>query len=245
MEAQFRFYAQLNDFMPLHRRQRDVTYAFQGAPPVKDAIEALGVPHTEVDLIVSQGHAVGFDHRLRPGVRIAVYPAFEHLDLHGLPRLRPPPAGHAAFVLDVHLGKLARLLRMLGLDARYRNDYEDRELVAIAEREARTVLTRDRDLLKRGALTRGYWVRATAPIAQAREVVRRFALHEQVRPFTRCVRCNGMLSPVAFEVVRDRVPPRTAAWCDAYWCCEACGHVYWHGTHLERMRRTVARILSG
>lgn len=244
MEAWFRFYAQLNDFLPHHLRQRDVRYAFHGAPAVKDAIEALGVPHVQVDLIVSEGAPVGFDHPLRAGARIAVYPAFRQIDLDPLLRVGPPPMAQPAFVLDVHLGKLARLLRMLGLDARYRNDYGDEELVAIAEREDRTLLTRDRGLLKRGALTRGYWVRSTAPLAQAREVVRRYDLRAQVRPFTRCVRCNGRLVRVDREAVRDRVPPRTAAWCDAYYRCEACGQVYWRGTHVERMRRVVAWILE-
>jgi uncharacterized protein with PIN domain len=244
MQAVFRFYGGLNDFVSLHQRQRDILYTFQGAPAVKDAIEALGVPHTAVRAIVSDGRGVGFAHRLQPGVRVAVYPAFAQRDLCPVPRLGPPPEARPSFVLDVHLGKLARLLRMLGLDVAYRNDYADDELVTVAEREGRTLLTRDRGLLKRGALTRGYWVRATMPLDQAREIVRRYRLHEHVRPFTRCMRCNGRLVHADQEMVRDQVPPRTAAWCETYYRCSACGHVYWAGTHVQRMRETVARILA-
>jgi uncharacterized protein with PIN domain len=255
----FRFYAELNDFLPGNRANRNAgkrsfSYEYRGHPSAKDAIEALGVPHTEVDLILANGESVDFDYHLREGDRIAVYPVFESLDISPLVRLRPTsgserPLRRTAFVLDVHLGKLARLLRMLGFDALYRNDYEDGEIVEVAQHERRIILTRDRGLLMRGAVTHGYWVRATAPIAQAHEVVRRFDLHDQVQPFTRCLRCNGLLEPVAAEAVRDQVPPRAAAWCEAkgiyeYYRCADCGQVYWPGTHHERMRRTIARIVD-
>ncbi len=257
--AQFRFYAELNDFLPAAHRGRGTAagepettrpyvYAYRGHPSVKDAIEALGVPHVEVDLILANGRSVDFDYRLRAGDRIAVYPVFESLDISPLTRLRERPLRRTAFVLDVHLGKLARTLRMLGLDARYRNDYEDGEIVEVAQREGRIILTRDRGLLMRGAVTHGYWVRATAPLAQAHEVVRRFDLRAQVRPFTRCLRCNDLLEPVPAEEVRSEVPPQAAAWCEekgisTYHRCAACGQVYWPGTHYERMEKTVARIL--
>jgi uncharacterized protein with PIN domain len=247
--AEFRFYAELNDFLDAQRAGgRAFPYTFRGHPSVKDAIEALGVPHTEVDLILANGEAVDFEYHLRPGDRIAVYPVFESLDISPLARLRERPLRHTTFVLDVHLGKLARLLRMLGFDTRYRNDYEDEEIATVAEAEGRIVLTRDRGLLMRSAVTHGYWVRSTAPIVQAREVVQRFDLREQVQPFTRCLRCNGMLDPVPAESVRDQVPPQAAAWCEERGCtyrrCARCGQVYWPGTHYERMQRTVTRILG-
>jgi len=248
--AEFRFYAELNDFLGAQQAgERVTTYAYRGHPSVKDAIEALGVPHTEVDLILANGEAVDFDYHLRPGDRIVVYPVFESLDISPLVRLRERPLRRTAFVLDVHLGKLARLLRMLGLDTCYRNDFEDEEIVALAGQEGRIILTRDRGLLMRSAVTHGYWLRSTAPVAQARKVVRRFDLREQVQPFTRCLRCNGTLEAVPAEAVRDRVPPQAAAWCAErgiceYHRCTRCGQVYWPGTHYERMQRTVARILA-
>jgi uncharacterized protein with PIN domain len=242
--AQMRFYAELNDLLARERRGRAFVYRFWGRPSVKDAIEALGVPHTEVDLILVNGASVGFDQRLRDGDRVAVYPVFEGLDISPLIRLRPAPLRRTAFVLDVHLGSLARLLRMLGLDALYRDDYDDDEIVDLSLREGRIILTRDRGLLKRGAVTHGCWVRAMDPVQQARQVVRRLDLRAQVRPFTRCMRCNGDIERVDADVVRAQLPPQTAAWQDTFCRCADCGQVYWQGTHHDSMQDTVARILS-
>src|SRR5262252_902960 len=127
-EATFRFYAELNDFMPPLQRAVERRYRFDGGPSVKDAIEAQGVPHTEVELILANGVAVGFDYHLRSGDRIAVYPVFETLDVAPLVRLRDRPLREIRFVLDVHLGKLARWLRLVGFDASYRTDLEDSEI---------------------------------------------------------------------------------------------------------------------
>ncbi len=243
--AAIRVYGELNDFLPPEWRQRTVPYPFQGTPAVKDAIESLGVPHVEVELVLLNGESVDFAARLGDGDRLTVYPKFERLDVKGLLRLRKEPPCRIAFLLDDHLGKLARFLRLLGLDAVHANGCRDEDLVASAVREGRIVLTRDRELLKRGALTHGYWVRSTDPVEQAREVVRRFDLASQVRPFTRCLACGGVLAPVEKEEVRERIPPRVAAWRDEYLLCSRCGKLYWEGTHHPRLRATVERILGG
>lgn len=243
-EARFRFYAELNDFLPEERRQREFTYEFSGSPAVKDAIEALGVPHVEVDLILVNGRSVPFSYRLQPGDRVAVYPMFESLDISPLTRLRPRPLRRPAFVADVHLRKLARLLRLLGFDVVFRDNADDPELVELSVQEGRILLTRDRQLLKHGALTHGYFVRSERPVEQVREVIRRFDLAGQVRPFTRCLACGGDLVPVAKEEVIDRIPPRTAAWLDEYVLCQGCGKLYWRGTHYGRLERLVAEVLA-
>jgi len=242
--ASFRFYAELNDFLPPGLRRREIPYRFYGSPAVKDAIEALGVPHVEVDLILANGRSVGFDYRLQPGDRIAVYPVFESLDITPLVRLQGRPLRHPRFIADVHLGKLVRLLRLLGLDIVEFAGEEDAALVKAALKEGRIILTRDRDLLKRGAVTHGYWVRSTDPVEQAREVVRRFDLRSQARPFTRCVSCNGLLVWVKKEKVIDRIPPKTARWQDEYLICTDCGKLYWRGTHYPQIERTIMLILS-
>jgi len=243
-EATFRFYAELNDFLPPERRGRDFTYRFLGRPAVKDAIEALGVPHVEVDLILVNGESVPFSFRLRDGDRVAVYPMFESLDISPLTRLRPSPLRQPTFVADVHLRKLARILRLLGFDVRFDPEAEDRLLVEISVREGRILLTRDRHLLKHGALTRGYWVRAEQPVQQAREVIRRFDLLGLVRPFSRCLECGGRLAQVKKEDVIERIPPRTAAWLEEYVMCQRCGKLYWRGTHYGRLRNLVLQVLS-
>lgn len=242
--ATFRFYAELNDFLPPERRQRTFAYAFLGKPAIKDAIEALGIPHTEVDLILVNGTSVEFDWSLREGDRVAVYPVFESLNIGPVVRVRDRPLRATRFVLDVHLGKLARLLRLLGFDTLYRNDYEDAEIVAIAGAEQRIVLTRDVGLLKHKAVTHGYWVRATEPLAQAREVIARFDLADHVSPYRRCLRCNGELKRVDKAAVISQVPPHVAEEQNAYLRCTGCGRVYWRGSHFHRLEARIAEMLS-
>ena len=154
----------------------------------------------------------------------------------GCIRLRPEPLRRTAFIADVHLRKLSRLLRLLGFDTLHSNDYEDAKIVAIAVEEGRIILTRDRQLLKHGAVTHGYWVRSTDPIEQAREIVKRFDLSDRIRAFSRCLSCNGLLSPVEKDDVFERIPPKTAAWLDTYYECESCKKLYWRGTHHERLK---------
>lgn len=242
--AVFRFYGELNDFLPPKHRQSDIEYNFQNTPAIKDAIEALGVPHTEVDLIVVNGQSVGFSYRLRDGDRVAVYPVFESLDISPIVQLREKPLRNIAFVADVHLGKLARLLRLLGFDTLHSNEYDDHELVAIAASEGRIVLTRDRDLLKHNAVTHGYWLRSTDPVEQAREVVRRFNLETLIDPFRRCLVCNGLLEPVEKREVLTQVPPRVAVEHDEFFRCISCQKLYWRGTHYPKLKKHIAAIVG-
>jgi len=235
--ARFRFYEELNDFLPPERCKKEFDYAFREHPAVKDPIEALGVPHTEVDLILVNGQSVGFDHQLQDGDRISVYPVFESLDISPLLRLRPEPLRQPAFVLDVHLGKLARLLRMLGFDTLYRNDFDDPELVQISTEEHRTLLTRDRRLLFFRALSRGYWLRNTDPEKQLREMLDRFDLYTKIEPFRRCIVCNGLLKPVEKSAVLDQLEPLTRRYYRLFRQCEACSKIYWRGTHFHQMNR--------
>lgn len=239
-----RFYAELNDFLPPQCRQVEFRHPLVGRTSVKDVIESAGVPHTEVDLILVNGGSVDFSHLVSDGDRISVYPVFESLDISPVIRLRPRPLRNPRFILDTHLGKLATYLRMLGFDALYRNDYEDAEIVRISCAENRIVLTRDKGLLMRNAVTHGYWVRATRSEAQAVEVVRRFDLARQARPFTRCLVCNDDLRAVPKEEVAARLLPKTREYYQDFYICDSCGRVYWNGSHYERMRRTVERLLS-
>lgn len=242
--ADFRFYEELNDFLAPALRKRTFAYAFNGTPSVKDAIEAIGVPHTEVDLVLVDGVSVDFTRRLRGGERVAVYPVFERIDISPLTRLRAPPLRQTRFVLDVHLGKLARYLRLLGFDTCYRNDYDDAAIVELALAESRIILTRDVGLLKHGAVTHGHWVRATAPREQLAEVVRALDLAGSARPFTRCLRCNGELQRVPASAVAERVPPRVRARFAEFVQCRECAAVYWPGSHHGRLCRIVGGLLG-
>jgi uncharacterized protein with PIN domain len=243
-EATFRFYAELNDFLPPSHRAVERRYRFDGKPSVKDAIEALGVPHTEVELILADGKAVGFDYHLRSRDRIAVYPVFETLDIAPLVRLRDRPLREVRFVLDVHLGKLARWLRLVGFDALYRADLEDAEVADLAVREKRVVLTRDIGLLQRKAITHGYWVRADDPDVQIVEVLRRFQLDRSLRPFQRCLECNGSIEHVDKSDVWERLEPNTRKFYEEFYRCEDCQKVYWAGSHYTQMLAKLKRVIG-
>jgi len=240
--TEFRFYAELNDFLLPERRAAAFGYAFDGTPSVKDAIEAIGAPHPEVGLILVDGEPADFARLLRGGERVAVYPAFAHLDAAPLAKLRPPAPEPKRFVLDVHLGILARRLRLLGFDALYRNDYDDATIVRLAAAGSRIVLTRDRGLLKHAAVAHGRWMRATAPREQLAEVADAFGLRGGMRPFTRCLRCNGELERVDRDAVEARLPPRVREHGERFARCRSCGRVYWAGTHYERLRRIVDEL---
>ncbi len=241
-QAHIRFYAELNDFLPRTQRFRDIVHAFEGSPGIKDVIEGLGVPHPEVDLILAGGESVGFGYRLQPGDRIAVYPVFEGLDISPVQRLRPEPLRRPRFVADCHLGKLTRRLRMLGFEVIYRNDFEGLEIIRRSRQERLIILTRDRDLLKHGAVTHGYWVRSTDATEQVREVLRRFDLWDQIHPFSRCTACGGEIQPVEKAAILDRLPPKTRAHYDRFFQCRECGQIYWEGAHFERLRAMVAEM---
>lgn len=241
-QCEFRFYEELNDFLAPGLRKRDFVHTFDGTPTVKDRIESLGVPHTEVDLILVNGASVGFGHRLRGGERVAVYPVFERFDLDGLTRLRPLPLREPRFAADVHLGRLAAYLRLLGFDCLYRNDFADDELLAISQNERRTVLTRDIGLLKRAALTRGAFLHETDPRRQLREVLDRFQLESRIAPLTRCARCNGPVAPVPRRVAVGLVPDGVAREQREFSRCGDCGQLYWPGSHLVRLRRRLAAV---
>jgi hypothetical protein len=234
--AEFRFYEELNDFLAPARRRVSFAYSVAGTRSVKDAIEAIGVPHTEVDLILVDGLSVGFERVLRGGERVAVYPVFERLDIAPLQHLRPRPLREPRFVLDTHLGKLARHLRMAGFDCLYRNDYCDNEIINAALAEHRIILTRDLGLLKQRLVTHGYYVRHTEAGEQLREVVRALQLEPALRPFTRCRECNAELRVVPKAEVEARLPQKVRAAYARFQLCPGCGRIYWEGSHYARLR---------
>jgi uncharacterized protein with PIN domain len=243
--CEFRFYEELNDYLPPAQRKRTITREIAGTPSVKDVIESLGVPHTEIDLILVDGRSVRFDRRLQGGERVAVYPEFERFDITPIHRLRPKPLREPRFVADVHLGTLARYLRLLGFDTLYRNDLHDAELAQLTSREKRILLTRDVGLLKRKAVVRGQWLRSRDPERQIEEVVEALHLKRAFRPFTRCMTCNGLLAVVTRADVVALVPPRAYARFRSFKQCRECRRVYWRGTHFIRLQQLVKTLRSG
>lgn len=242
--AEFRFYAELNDFLPLPYRQSTQIYQFSGQPGIKDPIEVFGIPHTEVGLILVNSQAVKFDYQLQGGDRVSVYPLFKKLDLSGLGKLREPLPPIPRFIMDVNLGKLAKRMRSLGFDSLYRNDYQDTEVVNIAVAEQRIALTRDRRLLFAKRLEHGYWVRNVKTENQVAEILCRFDLHNLIQPFMRCLVCNGGLVPVAKADILAHLEPKTRLYYEVFYQCRACQRIYWKGSHIENMQQHLASVLS-
>ena len=203
-----RFYAELNDFLPSGQRQATFRYDFTGTPAVLDAIEALGVPHTEIDVILVDQRSVGFGHRLSGGERVAVYPVFERFDVAPVTHLRPAPLRVTRFIADVHLGTLARHLRLLGFDTAWGRTLDDSTIIERSLADKRIILTRDKGILRHGAVTHGYWVRATEPLQQLDETVRALDLSGSLQPYTRCMECNGRVQSIS-----RRAAARIAAAC--------------------------------
>lgn len=245
LTATFRFYAELNSFLAPARRGRAFVVECAPAATAKHMIEVLGVPHTEVELILINGQAAGFEHLLQQGDQLAVYPTFVSFDISSLQRLRDLPSRPCRFIADAHLGGLAVLLRMAGFDTLYRNDFHDVEIAEIASREGRIVLSRDRDLLKHRVITHGCYIHALKPPAQFGELVARLGLAEQQQPFTRCMACNLPLHAIAREAAFDKLPPGVRANYVDFTTCDGCGRIYWRGSHWQRMATLVDAAVAG
>jgi uncharacterized protein with PIN domain len=241
--ANFRFYEELNDFLPPRRRRCAFACVCARGATVKHAIEALGVPHTEVELILANGESVDFSYVVQEGDRISVYPLFESLDVTPVLRVRAEPLRRTRFIADTQLGGLARYLRMLGFDTLYENDYTDARVARISADERRIVLTRDRALLMYKLLSHGCYVRATRPRQQLEEIVSRLDLYRAIEPFSRCLRCNRELEPVAKEAIGDRLPPGSAPFYRRFWICGNCDRVYWEGSHWRRMEQVIGELV--
>jgi hypothetical protein len=198
-------------------------------------IESLGVPHTEVALIMVNQQPVNFHYHVRDGDSISVYASCEQMNIAPEHGVHPPPLGDVRFVADVHLGRLAAYLRMLGFDTLYPSDYRDEELARISSTEARVLLTRDCGLLKRSIVVYGYYVRETDPWRQLGEILRRFDLLDAILQFHRCTRCNAVLDPVDKASVEDRLSAETRRYYNVFRVCDHCGKIYWRGSHFERM----------
>jgi uncharacterized protein with PIN domain len=224
----------LGDFLRPDRRGVAFAVAFELPVGVRDLVQSVGIPHVEVARVTVDGRTAAWDDRIDDGAEI---------DLAARYPLTAPPE-QARFLLDVHLGRLARHLRLVGIDAAHDQEADDPSLVARSPAEDRILLTRDRGLLMHAALRRASFVRATDPLAQAREVIARFALAGGREPFTRCLVCNEVLEGASAAEAAPAVPAAVAATFEEFRRCPGCGRFYWEGSHHRRLQRVAAEILS-
>lgn len=241
----FRFYGSLNDFLPGKFRQRNLIYHFQPEQTLKDAIEAMGVPHPEVHLILLNGEPASFSTHLQAQSRIAVYPFFFDLEL---PERMPVNARthlKLRFMLDVHLGKLAKYLRFAGFDTLIFPNLTDREIVDIGARENRIILTRDIGLLKHKKVKYGYWLRSQNPEKQFYEVASHFRIkRKDLHPWKRCSICNSIIKPVEKPAIESGLQPGTKNHFNEFYQCSGCGRVYWKGSHYERLNKWMMETIN-
>lgn len=242
--ASFRFYEELNDFLTPERRKRTFEHVCARRATVKQAIEALGVPHTEVEIILINGESARFSQILREGDRIAVYPQFEALDVSGLIRVRETPLRRTRFIADAHLGLLAKYLRILGFDTVYAREHADSRIAALAAEQRRIVLSRDRDLLMHRRITHGVYIRHSQPKRQLEQVIDRLDLLGAINPFTRCLECNAPLEIADEQTIATRVPAGPRALYDRFMVCRPCDRVYWQGSHYRHMQQLVDEMLE-
>jgi uncharacterized protein with PIN domain len=230
-----RFYEELNDFLPKDKKKKRFVHNFIDRTSVKDLIESLGVPHTEVDLILVNDISVGFEYIINDAEDISVYPVFESLDISDVQHLRSKPLRNPKFVADVHLGRLTKYLRMMGFDIYYKNDFSDEEIVKISLKERRAILTRDIGILKRTEVTHAYFIRTDKVEKQTEEVIRRFDLQNEIKEFSRCLECNELLKSIKKETIIEQLPPKVSQTHNEFYQCPSCKNIYWKGTHYQRM----------
>ncbi|MGM0406951.1 MAG: Mut7-C RNAse domain-containing protein [Bacteroidota bacterium] len=244
MQITIRFYEELNDFLPVKKRKKSFSYDVQLNSSVKDTIEALGVPHTEVDLILVNSKPVDFTYNLHQGDYVSVYPKFESLDISQITKVRKEPLRKIKFILDVHLGQLAKYLRLLGFDTYYTNHLNDSEIIERSISEDRIILTRDFGILKHKKVTHGYYVRSQNSKTQLKEIIQRFDLKNKIKPFSRCSVCNGIINKIDKKEIEQRLLENTRTHFKQFYQCNSCKKIYWEGSHFENMNRLMDEIIN-
>ncbi len=243
-KAIFRFYKELNEFLPKHRRKTEFEAEFKYKRSIKDMIEALGVPHTEVDVIIANGKSVDFKYILQDGARISVYPALGYLHMENITHLRKTPLCKTKFIADINLGDIVRYMRALGFDVYYDPSLSPSEIIEISKKENRIILTKSRKLLKFKEIAYGLFLRPGTTETQIKNIIDHLDIKDNIKPFSRCLRCNNMLKKVSKEKIADRIPPKTKAFCDEYSYCKSCDKIYWEGTHIIKMKDVIDEILA-
>jgi uncharacterized protein len=241
----FRLHQQLWPLLARERRRESFDYGCAQSASAKHALEALGVPHTEVEWLAVNGLPAGLDRPLRQGDLVEAWPRLVLPPPGHCQRLRTwPDAAASRFIADAHLGGLARLLRLAGFNTLYRQDYQDQEIARISAIEGRIALTRDRELLKQRDIEYGCFVREQQPWLQLTELLRRLQLATAVQPFSLCLECNVTLQQIERTAVLDRLPPAVRLGQRHFTECAQCGRLYWQGSHWKRMREKLDAALA-
>lgn len=239
-----RFYAELNDWLKSDIHQQDIFIETENETPVGSLIENFGLPCSFVDLILVNGRSVGFDYLVNNNDRISVYPVFERMNIVSISMLKQSPLRRLSFICDVHLGRLAKYLRILGFDTVYNNDYDKNRLIRVSNSENRILLSRSESLINNKQLTRRCLVVSADPEEQVRKIISDFDLKNDMAPMTRCLKCNARIQTVEKEATLDPAVRNVHELNSEFSKCPGCGKIYWRGSHYESMRTWIHHILD-
>ncbi|HET6558840.1 MAG TPA: Mut7-C RNAse domain-containing protein [Prolixibacteraceae bacterium] len=238
-QVAFRFYEELNDYLPENMRKVWIESAVNKGCTVGEKIHAYGLPLDEVDLVLVNQQSRGFDYPLMDGDRVSVYPQFELLNVSETTQVREKALRNPRFICDVHLGKLCKYLRMLGWDTHYSNQYTPEDIIGLAKEENRMILSRNVLFSRNKEVERFWWVRSADSLEQLKDIVIRLDLSEQADPLTRCLNCNGLLEPIEKPKIAHRLEVNTAQYYNEFFHCITCDQVYWKGSHYENMLKFI------
>ncbi|SPD74953.1 conserved hypothetical protein [uncultured Desulfobacterium sp.] len=238
------FFNELKDLITARRRNSRIELRFNDKRSVKDLIESVGVPHTEVDIILVNGKSVDFRYSIHDGDSICVYPVCETEEPSGAIHLAPISRLRGRFIADTNIHDIVRYMRALGLDVYFNPSLSPRGIIDISRQEDRIILTRSKSLLKHNDAVIGFLLRRGQVEAQIRDIINRFAIRKEIKPFSRCLNCNTLLAPVDKNVIEERIPNKTRAYCDKYAICPSCDKIYWEGSHVMEMKKVIEEILK-
>ncbi|MFH0761342.1 MAG: Mut7-C RNAse domain-containing protein [Bacteroidota bacterium] len=233
--AWFRFYEELNDYLPEGKGKVWLEYVFSGAISIREVFRSMKIPADEIDLIMVNQQSKGLDYMLHDGDRISVYPVFELLDLSDVSQVRVNPLRNPRFICDVHLGRFCKYLRMLGFDTLYSNRYTSDEMITISRQEQRIILSRNYLLTRHKEVTRAYWIGSPDPLEQIKDLIKKLDLSKLADPLTRCLNCNDRIVPIEKQEIIHRLQAGTAKYFKEFFICPACDQIYWKGSHFDNM----------
>ncbi|HAH25485.1 MAG TPA: twitching motility protein PilT [Prolixibacteraceae bacterium] len=244
IQVSFRFYEELNNYLPEELRQVWVESNIETKASIGEIIQSLGIPPDEIDLVLVNQQSKSLDYLLQDGDRVSIFPVFESFDLSEMNQLREKPLRNPSFILDVHLGRLCKYLRMLGWDTLYSNQYTPEQMIELSLQEKRILLSRSIQLTRHKQLTHAWWVRSSNPLEQLKDLVTRLDLSSQADPLTRCLNCNNKLISIDKTEVVGRLEDRTAKYYSEFFVCRKCDQIYWKGSHYENMVKFIEQHLQ-
>ncbi len=239
-----RCYAELNEFLPSGHRYNEFPLIFSEPFNVKGLLDKLNISFDRVELILVNGKSVSAETPLSEGDRISLYPVFESFDIRLLLHLHSAPLRNIKFIADVHLGKLARYLRLFGFDTAYNSSFSFNSILSIAKIEERCILSKSIAYKENPFVTKYFHIQSSVPEEQLVETFSRFDLWHSSQPFTRCLRCNTPLVKCSLDTVQqNKIPPRILTMYNEYMYCSSCQQYYWKGSHFKRMEGFIEEVL--